>query len=68
MVIELDPHESKVCTGNDNLDTEIGEGMGYEKFETEDFYENVIFFISLCWTLIAISLIVGKNNYVLFFK
>ena len=49
VVMELEPNESKVHTGNDNFYQDIGddqykEGMGYEKSENKDWNENVMFF------------------------
>ena len=49
VIMELEPNESKVHTGNDNFYQDIGddqynEGMRYEKSENKDWNENVIFF------------------------
>ncbi|CAL4888570.1 unnamed protein product [Urochloa decumbens] len=45
VVIELEPNETKVCTGNDNLRQANGgqynEGRRHENFENEDWNENV---------------------------
>ena len=49
VIMELEPNESKVHTGNDNFYQDIGddqynEGMRYEKSENKDWNENVMFF------------------------
>ena len=49
VVMELEPNESKVHTGNDNFYQDIGddqynEGMRYKKSENKDWNENVMFF------------------------